>query len=238
MAIVTAAALLGAIAVYIFNSRRSAEPIELSRERYPISGLDFSSHNGVIDFDRLVDDSIDFVILKATEGTTFKDPRFNANYRNARRAGIPVIGVYHFFRFDTDGEMQVINLISSLQGKTVDMPLVIDLEEWTNPADIYTHEVVGRLNSMINYIESNGYTVMFYTNKDGYQRFIREHFKTYPLWICSFSDPPLGQADDDAWQLWQYSHRGWVSACGTPVDLNTFNGSRQQWEQWLRSSTF
>ena len=178
------------------------------------------------------------MILKATEGTTFKDPRFNANYRNARRAGIPVIGVYHFFRFDTDGEMQAINLISSLQGKTVDMPLVIDLEEWTNPADIYTHEVVGRLNSMINYIESNGYTVMFYTNKDGYQRFIREHFKTYPLWICSFSDPPLGQADDDAWQLWQYSHRGWVSACGTPVDLNTFNGSRQQWEQWLRSSTF
>ena len=224
MAIVTAAALLGAIAVYIFNSRRSAEPIELSRERYPISGLDFSSHNGVIDFDRLVDDSIDFVILKATEGTTFKDPRFNANYRNARRAGIPVIGVYHFFRFDTDGEMQAINFLNSLRGKTLDLPAVIDLEEWTNPTDVDTEEVVCRLRAMIAYLERNGHNVMFYTNKDG--------------WICSFTDPPLDELSDDRWDLWQYSHHGWTEACDTKVDLNTFNGSRDEWLNWLRASTF
>lgn len=238
MAIVLAVALMGAIGFYHLYIRMSSSAIELSKARYPISGLDLSAHNGYIDFTRLVQDSIDFVILKATEGTTFKDSKFNANYRNARKAGIPVIGVYHFFRFDTDGEMQAINLINSIIGKTIDMPLVIDLEEWTNPRDIYTHEVLDRLNAMIRYIESNGYTVMFYTNKDGYQRFIREYFKDYPLWICSFSDPPLGLADDNAWQLWQYSHKGWVSACNTPVDLNTFNGSRKEWEQWLRSSIF
>ncbi len=238
MAIILAIALLGAIGIYHVYIRISSSPIELSKERYPISGFDFSAHNGFIDFQRLAEASIDFVILKATEGTTFKDSRFNANYRNARRAGIPVIGAYHFFRFDTDGEMQAINFINSLQGKTVDMPLVIDLEEWTNPRDIYTHDVLQRLKSMIRYIESNGYTVMFYTNKDGYQRFIREYFNDYPLWICSFTDPPLGLSENDEWQLWQYSHRGWISACNTSVDLNTFNGSRQEWEQWLRSSTF
>ncbi|MCM1504287.1 MAG: hypothetical protein NC127_03720 [Muribaculum sp.] len=236
--IILAIALLGAIAVYHIYTRTAYSPIELSKARYPITGFDFSAHNGFIDFDRLVQDSVDFVILKATEGTTFKDSRFNANYRNARRAGIPVIGAYHFFRFDTDGEMQAINFINSLQGKTIDMPLVIDLEEWTNPRDIYTHEVLARLKAMIGYIEANGYTVMFYTNKDGYMRFIREHFKDYPLWICSFTDPPLGTAENNEWQLWQYSHRGWINSCNTSVDLNTFNGSEQEWEQWLRSSTF
>ena len=225
------------IMLYLVKIRGVAHAVNVSRDEYPILGVDLSSHNGDIDFNRLKADSVDFVMLKATEGTTFKDPKFNRNYTEARKAGISHIGAYHFFRFDTDGEMQAMNLINSLRGKTIDLPVAIDREEWTNPKHLDTDEVVTRLQAMIDYLEINGLTILFYTNKDGYQRFIRDRFDDYPLWICSFTDPPLGDDNND-WALWQYSHWGWTDACDTEVDLNTFNGDREQWLQWVKSSTF
>ena len=163
--------------------RREITPLELSRDEYPVTGLDLSAHNGDIDFSLLAADSIDFVVLKATEGATFKDPKFHHNYLAARKAGIRNIGAYHFFKFGTDGKMQGINLLNSLVGKTLELPLVIDLEEWTNPKNMHTDSIVVRLQDMIDYLESNGHAVMLYTNKDGYERFVRDRFTDYPLWI-------------------------------------------------------
>lgn len=224
--------------ILLVRLRREITPLELSREEYPVTGLDLSAHNGDIDFSLLAADSIDFVVLKATEGATFKDPKFHHNYLAARKAGIRNIGAYHFFKFGTDGKMQGINLLNSLVGKTLELPLVIDLEEWTNPKNMHTDSIVVRLQDMIDYLESNGHAVMLYTNKDGYERFVRDRFTDYPLWICSFTKPPLPEDADTDWSLWQYSHWGWVSATDTSVDLNTFNGSREQWRQWLRSVDF
>jgi lysozyme len=236
--ILSAFIAIGVVIALVHMNREEVSPPELSRDEYPITGLDLSAHNGDVDFNLLVADSIDFVILKATEGATFKDTKFNSNYYAARKAGIATIGAYHFFRFNTDGKMQGINFLNSLVGKTVDLPLVIDLEEWTNPRELPTDDVVHRLQDMVDYLESNGYAVMLYTNKDGYERFVRNYFADYPLWICSFTNPPLPENADTEWSLWQYSHWGWVSAAETSVDLNTFNGTRAQWQQWLRTADF
>ena len=184
-------------------SAQEITPLELSREEYPVTGLDLSAHNGDIDFSLLAADSIDFVVLKATEGATFKDPKFHHNYLAARKAGIRNIGAYHFFKFGTDGKMQGINLLNSLVGKTLELPLVIDLEEWTNPKNMHTDSIVVRLQDMIDYLESNGHAVMLYTNKDGYERFVRDRFTDYPLWICSFTKPPLPEDADTDWSLWR-----------------------------------
>lgn len=230
-------ALFGAVEYY---SQLSSRPrsVVLDESVYPVKGIDLSSHNGDVDFKRLVDDSIDFVMLKATEGTTFQDPKFHANYRKARNAGVKAIGAYHFFRFDTDGEMQAMNFLNSLRGKILDLPAVIDIEEWGNPKHISTEEIVDRLSALISYLNQNGHNVMFYTNKDGYERFLKNRFDEYPLWICSFSNPPLGEKDDNHWVIWQYSHLGWTEGCDSEVDLNTFNGTRDEWLNWLGTSTF
>lgn len=213
--------------------RQPIVPLVLSKEEYPVTGLDLSAHNGDVDFARLAADSIDFVVLKATEGATFKDPRFEANYQAARRAGIAALGAYHFFRFDADGRRQGENMLATLAGKTLELPLVIDLEEWTNPRRLPTDTVVARLQAMIDCIESQGHPVMLYTNKDGYERFVRGRFCDYPLWICSFTEPPMPADADMEWTLWQYSHWGWTAATVGEVDLNAFNGTRSQWLRWL-----
>lgn len=202
-----------------------------SREQYPVRGIDISAHNGDIDFSRVAADSIDFVIIKATEGATFKDARFRINHSRAAAAGLKT-GAYHFFRFDIDGTLQAMNLVNSVINCRLDLPLIIDVEEWTNPDDVHTDHIKQRLGDMVDYLHNSGYSVAVYTNRIGHRRFLADNFSTLPLWICSFTDPPV----KGTWHLWQYSHRGRVSGIDGHVDMNVFNGSRAHWHEFLHRS--
>lgn len=222
--------LLAAIALTGWRLSRKAPPVTPDTALYPVKGIDISAHNGKVDFKALARDSVDFILLKASEGTAFKDGNFHDNYREAHRAGIAV-GAYHFFRFDASGYMQALNFLHSVRGKQLDLPLVIDIEEWTNPDDRTTLAIIKQLRQLIDMLEQAGYNVMLYSNKDGYNRFILNNFDQYPLWIASLTDVPSGN-----WRLWQYTHRGSVAGIDSKVDLNTFNGSRDSWLDWLNET--
>lgn len=205
-------------------------PLENIVSRYEVRGIDISAHNGPIDFERIRNEGIDFVFMKASEGSGFKDVAFFDNYRNARKAGLKV-GAYHFFRFDVPGHMQSLNYLNSIRGRHLDFPLVIDLEEWGNPRGVSTDLIVSRLEAFLAHVELSGHPIMIYTNKRGYERFIKNRFENYPLWICSFT--PL--TPDVNWIFWQYSHSGRLKGAKGNVDLNVFNGNRQQWLEWCDS---
>lgn len=195
---------------------------------YEVRGLDISAHNGEIDFERVKAQGFDFVVAKATEGATFRDRRFVDNIRRARKAGLRV-GAYHFFRFDTPGYMQGLNFAAAVEGRDLDLPLVIDLEEWTNPTAQATPLVINRLTEMLDHLEQRGYKVMLYTNKNGYNRFLRSLPRSYPLWICSLGEEP----ELSGWTLWQATHSGRVDGVDHPVDINAFAGSLSEWEAFL-----
>lgn len=235
--IVAAVAALAAVAaglwLYLDKGRSSFSSANPSRERYPVRGIDVSAHNNDIDFAAAHSaDSIAFVFVKATEGATFKDRNFVRNVNSARQAGLAV-GAYHFFRFESPGVMQALNFLNSVRGRRLDLPLVIDIEEWGNPRNVPTDIITSRLSEMIDYISAHGYKVMIYTNKDGFKRFFSEHIPgDMPLWICSFTDPP-GPRN---WLFWQHSHRGNVTGINGHVDLNVFNGAADSWKDWIEQS--
>ncbi len=60
-----------------------------------VPGIDVSHHQGAINWTAVRGAGIQFAYLKTTEGTGFKDPRFNTNYVAAYRAGV-IRGGYHF----------------------------------------------------------------------------------------------------------------------------------------------
>ena len=192
---------------------------------YEIVGIDVSAHNGDIDFDRVKKEGVEFVIIKATEGSTFKDRRFIENVRKARKAGLKV-GAYHFFRFDTPGYMQGLNLVNSIHGRELDLPAVIDIEEFTNPNFQATRLVTNRVIEMIDHLENRGYRVMLYTNKKGHARFIKGQLSTYPLWLCSLGSLP----DDIDCKIWQATHHGRIAGVEHDVDINVFTAPREEWE--------
>lgn len=210
---------------------RQQAHVDVERDRYPIVGVDLSAHNGHVDFKKVAADGVKFVFLKATEGTTFTDSKFIDNYHNARRAGLKV-GAYHFFRFDCDGYEQGRNFLSTVDSLELDLPLAIDIEEWGNPEGYKNAEIITALRGMIFALEGSRHKVIIYTNKNGYGRFVRDYFDDMPVWVCSFTNPPIG---GDRWILWQHSHQSQVDGISGLVDMNTFNGDSCQWEQWLSS---
>lgn len=226
--------LTASLLLWLFT-RTPKHHLDVNRDVYPVKGIDISAHNGTVDFRQVAADTVTFVILKATEGTDFCDANFSGNYEAAKEAGL-LVGAYHFFRFNSSGSLQALHFLESIDGRPLDLPLAIDVEKWGNPASYDNDSVKARLRDMLAILRAHGYRPMIYTNKHGYDTFIKDSFADIPLWICSLSMPP----SIPGWNLWQHSHRGEVRGVPTNVDLNTFNGDYPTMTKFLsngRTST-
>lgn len=218
------------MAGYLVYNRYIRHP-EVDVSDYPVKGIDVSSHNGTIDW-RMVKQTgkVEFVYVKASEGATYRDALFARNVERAQAVGLPV-GAYHFFRKNREGKAQAENFMKAVGKHKIDLPWVIDIEDWDNASGVDNDLVSRRLVEMATVLEEKGHPVMIYTNGDGYKKFYKPNFQGEPLWLCSFLRPSSLKAGH-AFQ--QYSHWGKIPGIEGDVDLNVFIGSRHQWEQWLR----
>ena len=205
--------------------------IVVNRDKYPIVGIDVSVHNGDIDFNKVKADGYSFVFIKASEGVDHHDSKFDANYQNARQAGLKV-GAYHFFRKNTDGLNQAKNFLETIGWRKLDLPLVIDVEDWSNDKNVKDDRTQRNLDTMIDNLRSRGHKVMIYTNGDGYKKYIKDGQVNINLWLCAFKSPD--KIKHIPHQMQQYSHWGRVKGIWGDVDLNVFNGSQEQWDKWLK----
>ena len=205
-----------------------SSPPYVDREKYPVMGIDISSHNGEIDFKKVAESGIEFVFMKVSEGRDFNDSRFNKNYEAAVKAGLK-IGFYHFFRFDRNGVEQAINFIETIGDRKSDLGLAIDVEKAGNKDSIPVDSVVSRLTAMVDYLNLSGHRVTFYTNLEGYYEYIADYFPGSLLWICRFKQNPINAE----WTFWQYSHSGKIDGINGKVDLNVFCGNRNEWKNYL-----
>ena len=231
--------LLGCLMVWGYKNRVSIfhwirGEIVVNRAEYPIVGIDVSSHNGEIDFDKVKADGYSFVIIKASEGLEHHDSRFATNYDNARKSGLKV-GAYHFFRKDTDGLNQAKNFLETIGWRKLDLPLVVDVEDWSNAKNVEDERTQKNLDAMLDNLRSRGHKVMVYTNGDGYKKYIKDGQININLWLCAFKQPD--KLKHIPHQLQQYSHWGRVKGIWGDVDLNVFNGSQEQWDKWLQALT-
>ncbi len=219
---IMATVLLGLTVFHL--ARPAATAATPSIKTYPVRGIDVSHYNNITKFDTVAA-HVDFIFLRATHGLKL-DKSFNTLYKKAVRSNVRV-GAYHFFRFDIDGEAQANNFMRSIKGKVFEFPVVIDVEQHGNSKTISNKTVVSRLKTMVKLLEKNGYKVMFYTNKHGYTNYIKPSFPKYPLWICSFTDPPT----DAMWEFWQFSHTGKIKGIKGNIDLDTYNGSKKKFNK-------
>lgn len=225
------AALVVFMGWYVLRNYILPHSVKVDRYRYPVAGIDVSKHNGDIDFVQVAADNYQFAFIKASEGKTYKDDAFDRNYRKAHEAGLKV-GAYHFFRKNRTGREQADNLLGVIGGKTLDLPVVIDLEDdWGNGATVDRKTAVKRVMEMIECLKSRGYEVMIYTNLDGYEKYYKDMLGDCDLWLCSFTSPDLMSHMSHRFQ--QYSHEGSVAGVDGDVDLNVFLGNKSQWQQYL-----
>ena len=200
-------------------------------DKYPIRGIDVSAHNGMINFESVADEGYEFVFLKATEGSSFRDTNLRLNYEKATKAGL-LVGVYHYFRFDDDGVAQAQNLLHSIGDRELDLGIAVDVETEGNATGVPPDSIKIRLRDMTDYLNLRGYRVLFYSNRDGYYDLLLPEMEGMPLWICSFQSNPI----EAEWTFWQYYHRGRVLGINGDVDLNAFSGSRADFRGFVLDS--
>lgn len=225
------ATMLVALAVLLYKQCRGDfyNRLGVDRRVFPIVGIDISRYNGHIDFDKVRESDVSFVYIKSSEGANYRDKHFARNAMQATQAGLKV-GAYHFFRKSVDGKQQAVNFMKAVAGVNLDLPLVIDVEDWNNDKGVSNGTVIARLKAMIEPLKQGGHKVMIYTNQHGYDKWIKDHFAGEMLWLCTFKPPHKVKVEH---HIQQYSHWGTIEGVKGEVDLNVFNGSRNDWNDWL-----
>ena len=193
-----------------------------------VSGIDVSEHQGVIDWDAVAADGIDFAIIRLgtrgyTEGLTYFDIHFYENLEGARNAGIKV-GVYFFSQAINDKEAleEAEFAIRALENIPLDYPVFFDYEtisDYAGRANNLTDEQLTR-NAKIfcDYIAANGYTPMIYGNIKILERIDPELRDLYGVWLAEYGvQSPNAQFD---FIMWQYSNSGIVAGIDSPVDMD------------------
>ena len=195
-----------------------------------VIGADISEYQADVDMSALMEQGIDFIYIKATEGSGHVDSRFDDNWENAQECGLPA-GAYHFFSFDSPGEMQADNYIQavgSLEGKlipAVDVEYYGDKKE--NPPK--REDVVRELRAFLDALEKEYHVrPLIYCSGDVYEKYILKDFREYPRWVRSIYYPVTFEAGGN-WVVWQYCDTAELEGyeggerC---IDLNVLNRGR------------
>ena len=197
---------------------------------YSVKGVDVSHYQGEIDWEHFREQGIDFAFIKATEGSSLVDERFEENREGAKAAGL-YAGAYHFFSFDSTPASQAEHFIATVGDLSGSLPPVVDIEFYGDkrknpPEKAY---VVSGLRELLEALEEEyGVKPIIYTTYTVYNRYIRNAFQEYPLWIRNVYYPPgdIGRQ----WTFWQYCDTGALGGTAGEekfVDLNVFRESRE-----------
>lgn len=196
-----------------------------------IKGLDISHHNKNMKDPKAILD-YDFIIMKASEGRSFRDPHMDKYMdilRSPENTKLPLIGFYHFARPDLGNspEAEAEQFLISIRTYTRYKPLVaLDVEDkalfWADDLDEWC------LSWCKHVYEHLGYKPLIYCSSSETRRFKKCTKWGSGLWVAKWGKKPT-KADIrpwDIWAIWQSTNSGICSA--VRVDENYFNGTKEQ----------
>lgn len=209
-------------------------------------GIDISRYNVSFNPD-LATRPIDFVIQKATEGTSYIDLLYESHWSGVSKIGIR--GAYHYQRSGMSWLAQANHFLSIARRHDYHI-LALDVEEVNNE---YSNTFFSDTYRIINYLREQepGKKIILYTNGNGYKLMYYAlisllGFSQADAWMDSvplwFADPTteglphIPTVRSTTWQIHQYSWTGLPSdwgTGGTRVDENIFNGDLNDMRVWL-----
>jgi lysozyme len=212
-------------------------PTRTAALRYPVQGVDVSAYQGTIDWDVLAEEDIDFAWIKATEGSSYQDPRFADNWAEAHDTDL-LVGAYHFLSVDSPGTDQATNVIATVSRNRGDLPVVVDVECYSqycdSPPPAGTVKKV--LDPLLLAIEQHyGRPAVLYATRDWYERYLAGSYPDNPIWFRSVATSPH-LTDDREWTVWQWSAREKLDGYDGDeefIDMNAFRGDREELESLL-----
>ncbi|MCR5851715.1 MAG: glycosyl hydrolase family 25 [Bacteroidaceae bacterium] len=183
-------------------------------------GIDVSHYQGRIDWDEVSrDKNVQFVYLKATEGSDLVDDCYLRNLYGAKRVGIPV-GVYHFYRPNVNVQWQLRNFSAIVEPWQHDLIPIVDVEKRGKGS---LSQFQGRLKAFLDGVERiYGVKPIIYTGVNFYAAYLEGKFTQYRFMVARYADEFPGLSEDVPIVLWQYTSKGQVDGINGHVDRSVF----------------
>ncbi|MFD5320776.1 lysozyme [Streptomyces sp. NPDC127098] len=196
-----------------------------------VEGVDVSSHQGNVAWSTLWNAGNRFAYVKATEGTSYRNPYFAQQYNGSYNVGM-IRGAYHFaLPNNSSGAAQANYFVDNGGGWSRDgrtLPGVVDMEYNPYGATCYglsQSAMVNWIRDFANtYRARTGRDVVIYTSTSWWTTCTGNSSafgSTNPLWVARYaSSPGTLPAGWGFYTFWQYTSTG-----PTVGDHNVFNGA-------------
>lgn len=189
-----------------------------------LKGIDVSRHNRFMKDLRAIN-HYDFVIIKATEGRSYRDQTLSLWVDALNDKTLK--GFYHFCRADLNNrpEEEADNFLSYIGKYLPESPLLVIDVEGDNLRLSDIDRWVARWCEYVK--EKVGYMPLIYTSEAYTRLFKKTASLDVGLWCAKWSkNKPKKIAPWKFFAIWQYTSNGICSA--VRVDENYFNGTREQ----------
>ncbi|MCD8337556.1 MAG: hypothetical protein LUD18_09825, partial [Lachnospiraceae bacterium] len=186
----------------------------------PICGIDVSKWQGVIDWEEVKEDGIEFVMIgtgRYKNGVATPDTMFETNIEGAISAGI-YVGIYHYATATTvaDARNAADYILDLVDGYKISYPIAIDMED-----SVYSGMTAAKRSKIaiafMEVIADAGYYPMIYASNNYFTDSLDMSILSgYDYWVAAWSTTPTVTP----LSMWQYSATGRVNGISTKVDLD------------------
>lgn len=185
-----------------------------------LKGIDVSEHNGKIDFAKVKQDGINFVIIRIgwignKENHTI-DTYFEENYKNAKANGLKV-GFYVYSYVENETAMlSAINWIKKqISNKSYEYPIFLDIED-KQIANLSKEMQTKLCKHFCDNFSNSG----VYANLEWFNNKLNvNELLNYKIWLAQWTNANTHSADFKV-DLWQYADNGNVNGINGRVDMN------------------
>ena len=192
-------------------------------------GIDISKWQDTVDFVKVKDAGIEFVIIRSSYRKSV-DPKFFEYVKGCRDNDIPVDGIYHFMyalsnKQALEEAMFAVQLAVNAgieKGKYIFSDFEYDtVTKAAASGIILTKKECNDFTRVFcEYVESQGYKAGIYTNIDFYKNWYKsELLNRYNIWLADYSGGP-----DYECLYQQYTSKGKVNGIKGNVYMNRFYG--------------
>jgi LysM repeat protein len=165
---------------------------------------------------------LDFALIKATEGTSYVNPRMGSQAATARGAGL-VTGFYHFL-LPGNVQAQAEYFVKQAASQEYDL-LVCDWESSTHGSPSCAEK--DQFLKAVQKLRGSNHRVLLYCNRDFWTNRDTTSFAADGLWIAEYNGKPGRPSIKAPWVIHQYT--------STPVDTNVADfASRAAMRAWAR----
>ena len=190
-----------------------------------ILGIDVSTWNGNIDWNKVKNSGVSYVIIRtgfrgSTQGSLVEDNKFRQNIQGATNAGLKV-GVYFFSQAINEVEAveEASMVLSQVKGYKLAYPVFIDVEPSGGRADkLSSGDRTKVINAFCQTIQNGGYKAGIYANKTWLsQKMNISALSGYKIWLAQYNSKVTYSGRYD---MWQYSDKGKINGISGNVDMN------------------